>query len=86
MRTIKKVFSEEDFIRLNVGDYSRINGKPAMKRGQVRDGMKYVINNGDRTITKMNLRGFHIINGGIIPVWYSERIINLNKKDLEEQA
>lgn len=80
MKNIKQVFNETEVTELKAGEYVMINGKPAMRRNQVGDGMEYVINNGDGTLTNLNLRAYNLLNGRIIPVHYSEEIITLNKK------
>ncbi len=83
MKEITQVFNEKDVTELKTGDLVMINDKPAMRRNWRGDGVDYLIPNGNKTVTIINLRGYHLYNGGIIPVWYSEKTINLNKRDLE---
>lgn len=77
MTNIKKVFCEEEVTNLQKGDLIMINENIAMRRNKEGDGMNYFINNKDGTGTIINLRGYHLINGNIIPVWYSEKMISL---------
>lgn len=83
MKSIKQIFNEGDITKLTAGDWVIINRKPAIRRNRRGDGVDYLIPNGNRTVTKINLRGYHIDKGSIIPVWYSEEIINLNKNNPE---
>ncbi len=85
MRNIKQVFNEEDVTKLIAGDWVKIKGQEAMRRNKRGDGVEYLIPNEDRTVTIINLRGYNLSKGEIIPVNYSEKIINLDKKYLENK-
>lgn len=77
MMPVKNIKREEDVSSLKPGETVLINGMSAMKKGARGDGVDYLISNGNGSVTIMNLRGYHISNGGIIPVWYSDRTISL---------
>jgi len=78
MKKMKKVFSEEDVTLLDTRDWVYLAGKPSMKSFRKDDGMNYLTPNENGTITETNLRGYQLSNGGIIPIWYSQTIIDFN--------
>lgn len=79
MGKIKELTREDDVNNLKPGDWIMINGKQAMRRHERGDGTDYLIPNGNGTITRINLGSYHIKNGGIVPVLYKFKLINLRE-------
>jgi len=82
MSTLVFVNREEDVTAMKTGDRVIIDRKLAVKKSPRGDGVDYLINNHDRTVTVLNLRGYHITDGMIIPVWYSGKKVNLDRGEM----
>lgn len=86
MKNIKKVFSVAEVTGLGVGDYVMIKGKRAMRRNILEKGTEYIVNNHDKTFTKIVLEDYFLSEGQIMPFHSFEITIDLNKKHLEERV
>lgn len=75
---VQPIKNEEDVTRLKAGDHILINNEPFMFRNRSLDGGEYLRRLGNGNVHRIHIRGYRIFNDGIVPAWYSEKIIPLS--------
>ncbi len=80
MNLVKSISEEEDVTSLKPGEKIMINGNPFTFRQVTPDGGEYVRPISEGTIELLRVRGYHIINNQMNPVWYSQRTVSLTDR------